>query len=236
MISVQALEDLTLPNGMKVRAGQVFYLPEDLGTELIKGGKVKLRLPPALREIKSGDPLFGSTPPMPAPVQGRWWREPSPPWRDRQFLPGAYEDRDNFVRDLVTVGLGWAFPWFPWWPGGGQAAEPAPPVEPTLSAADRAAVLTLDQVKMHLRIEPEVTVEDPYLLDLEMAARLHAENYLRYQIDSGVGENIKRAMLFLIGHFYRNREAVTLGTLMKSDPMALAFNALLHTERDFPIY
>src|SRR5262245_22237874 len=220
MISIQALEDLVLPNGIRVRAGQVFFVPEDLGTELIKGGKAKLRLPPALREIKSGgNPVFGSTPPFAAPVQGNWWKEPSPPWRERAFLPGLYEDQDNFIRDLVTVGYGWAFPWWPWWPGGGAASEPAPPVEPSPSASTREPVLTLSQVKLHLRIEPEETVEDTYLLDLEMAARLHAENFLRYQIDAAVGENIKRALLFLIGHFYRNREAVTLGTLMKSDPM-----------------
>jgi len=234
MTFVQALTDFVLPNGVKVRAGAVFPLPDELAKELITGGKAKLRQPPAIREIKAADYAFGSTPPIDAPIQGTWWREPTAPRLERAFIPGAYEDRDNFIRNLVTVGYGWPG-W--WWGGPGSGTgEGVPPVTPTPSAIGRSPVLTLPQLKLHLRIEPEETVEDTLLLDLEMAARLHAENYLRYQIDEGVGENIKHAMLFLIGHYYRNREAVTLGTTMKSDPMALAFQALLYPERDFPHY
>lgn len=238
MVRLQALEDFTLPNGMRVRGGQVFFVPDALGAELLKSGKFKLREQPGPRETKQGQPIFGSTPPFPAPVRGQWWQVPAPPSPAKAFEPGLYEDRDNFVRDQVTVGTGfyWGdWPWW-WWFGGGPDTTPPAPVTPTPSAATRAPVLDLDDIKMHLRIEPGVTVEDDYVMSLEMAARLHAENYLRYQIDSGCGENIKQALLFLIGHFYRNREAVTLGTLMRSDPMVLAFNALLFPERDFPVY
>jgi Phage gp6-like head-tail connector protein len=158
-------------------------------------------------------------------------RLPAPPSPASAFEPGAYQDRDNFVRDLVTKLAAWG--WWPWWSGG---SSPTPPITPTPSAVGRAPVLTLAQCKMHLRIELSQTIEDDYVTNLEMAARLHAENFLRYQIDASVGENIKQALLFLIAHFYRNREAVTLGTLMKSDPTVLAFEALLYPERDFPTY
>src|SRR5262245_51914330 len=132
MILLQALEDLTLPNGIKVRSGQIFPAPEDVATALIKDGKARLRTPPGSREIKSLYP----------PIQGTWWREPTQPWPDRQFIPGAYEDRDNFIRNLVTVGYGL------WWPGGAgdTVGEAVPPVTPTLSAVGREPVLTLAQI------------------------------------------------------------------------------------------
>lgn len=40
-----------------------------------------------------------------------------------------------------------------------------------------------------------------------------------------------QAMKLLIGHFYENRSAVTMGTLMKSDPLALAVDHLMANVR-----
>jgi uncharacterized phiE125 gp8 family phage protein len=40
-----------------------------------------------------------------------------------------------------------------------------------------------------------------------------------------------RAMKLLVGHYYENRSAVTLGTLMKSDPLALAIDHLMANVR-----
>jgi hypothetical protein len=40
-----------------------------------------------------------------------------------------------------------------------------------------------------------------------------------------------RALKLLVGHYYENRSAVTLGTLMKSDPLALAIDHLMANVR-----
>jgi hypothetical protein len=114
-------------------------------------------------------------------------------------------------------------------------ARPRRQSTPSDSAAS-APLLTLDQIKLHCHIELDQTEEDALLLDYEMAARLHTENYLRYQIDNTMGENIKQACLMLVAHWYRNREAVSTGRGSVGEQMPLAYMSLLHLERDFPIY
>ncbi len=138
-------------------------------------------------------------------------------------LPVALEDRDNFIRNLGTVITG----------TGTTDGTPPPPVTPSDSASGRDPVLTVPEIKMHCRIEADQTVEDDYLAQLEMAARLHAENYLRYQIDATVGENIKQGLLILIADWYRNRELMRDGRWVDAP---IAFKALLGLERDFPTY
>jgi hypothetical protein len=141
-------------------------------------------------------------------------------------LPVALEDRDNFVRDMGTVLTG------------GTAVTdgtitPAPPVTPTGSAASRPPVITLPWIKAQCHIELDQTDDDDYLKQLEMAARLHTENYLRYTIDDMVGENIKQAMLILIADWYRNRELMRDGRWVDAP---IAYKALLSLERDYPTY
>ena len=140
----------------------------------------------------------------------------------------GYQDRDNFVRNLVTMLL----------PGGGAAL----PVERTTSvsplsgsAAALAAVVTLPQIKMHLRIDPDQTAEDEYLLQLEMAARIHTGNVIRRDLDDTVGENVKQAILLLLAHWYRNRESISAGARSVSI-VPHAYDALLAPERDYPCY
>lgn len=133
------------------------------------------------------------------------------------------QDQDNFIRNLVTILLGG------WWPCAADGEWPTS----TLSASvkDLAPVLTLDEIKLHCHIEADQTVEDAALLGFEMAARLHTQRVLRRTIDATVGENVKQAMLVLIAHWYRNREAV--GT-DKMNAVPLSYMALLQPERDFP--
>jgi len=135
------------------------------------------------------------------------------------------QDRDNFVRNLITILYpGW---WLePAWPTG-------PPAKASGSIKDKDPVLTLPEIKLHCHIELDQTVEDPLLSGFEMAARLHTQRVLRQDIDANVGENVKQAMLLLIAHWYRNREAVVVGT-DKATALPLAFHALLSTERAFP--
>jgi len=142
------------------------------------------------------------------------------------YLPNrrvSFHDRDNFVRDLMTILTGNP-------ECGGDAIQVPSPL--THTARDLAPVVPVEDVKHHLRIEPEVTDDDGYLTGLEMAARLHTENVLRRSIDETVGENVKLAMLLLIAHWYRNRESVGDNKLVQ---LPLAYMALLAPERDYPL-
>jgi gp6-like head-tail connector protein len=142
-------------------------------------------------------------------------------------LPAAFEDRDNFVRDMATVLTGGTVT------DGGDTVSPPPPVTPSDSASSREPLLTLPEIKAQCHIELDQTVDDDYLMQLEMAARLHTENYLRYQIDATVGENIKQACLILIADWYRNRELMRDGRWVDAP---IAWKALLSMERDYPTY
>jgi Phage gp6-like head-tail connector protein len=136
------------------------------------------------------------------------------------------QDRDNFVRNLLTIlepGASLVDPTM----GGPVAGRPLSP-----SVAGDPPVLTLDQIKLHCHIELDQTAEDDELLLLERAARIHTQNKLRRQFDADVGENTKLAMLVLIAHWYRNREAIVTGTIQGVTP--LAYDAILISERDFP--
>lgn len=142
----------------------------------------------------------------------------------------SYHDRDNFVRNLVTILLS----------DGTSVQLPTSAIGSlkntsplSASAASAPAVLTLVEIKLHCRVEPTMTDDDPLLLDLEMAAHLHVENLIRRTIDAAVGENIKLAMLLLIAHWYRNRESIITGTLVATMPHAV--EALLAAERDYPL-
>lgn len=136
------------------------------------------------------------------------------------------QDQDNFVRNLITVLCGG------WWSGAPYPAPYPAPSPLSKSARDLAAVLTLPEIKVHCHIDADQTAEDDLLADLEMAARLHTQNVLRRDIDDTVGENVRQAMLLLIAHWYRNREAVLVGSISAVVP--LTYMALLSTERLYP--
>jgi len=160
------------------------------------------------------------------------------------YPPGYYQlqgfsDRDNFVTDSVTM----VDPAYGFW--GGWFTPPVDPstiiVPITPSAKGRTPVVTLDQIKLRLRIDPSVTVEDPDLVFLEMAARTYTERYIRQTLDPdaqdasgnviGIGENIQQAMLLLIAQWYRNRELMVSGRLAEPP---YGYAALLSSERDYP--
>jgi hypothetical protein len=227
-MTIQTLKEIVLANGMRIRPGAVLSVPDDYGTRLIEQGVArKHERPGAQREIKMnpGDPL---PPPVP------YVRVPTDPQPAASYEPGAYEDQDNFVRDLVTLAPPFGWWWWGW--DGSTQPTPPPPVTPSGSASNRPPVLQLTEIKLHCRIEPDQTTEDSLLTDFEMAARLNTENYLRYTIDDTVGENIKVALLLLIAHWYRNREAVSTGRTMQGVQMPLGYIELLSAERDYPTY
>jgi len=129
------------------------------------------------------------------------------------------------VRNMVTIAF----------PDGTFATVPATAAvtsAPLSSAVTGPPVLTLGEVKAHLRIEVSFTDEDEVLVLLEKAARLQVQNDIRREIDASAGENVKVAMLMLVAHWYRHREAVSTGT--NAIELPLAYKALLFAERDFP--
>lgn len=134
-------------------------------------------------------------------------------------ITGA-SDRDNFVRNLLTVPDSIV-------PVVDVAPRTARPLSP--SVADLPPILTLDEIKLHCRIESDQTVEDPLLTGYERAARIHTQNILRRVLDETCGENVRLAMLVLIAHWYRQREAVSPLRLAE---VPLAYLALLWPERD----
>jgi len=230
---IQALKDITFPNGMKIRAVGVIEVPDAIGAALIGEGSARPRLPVGPTERKGRDPRLMPGDPLPPAIP--YVRVPTDPQPAASYEPGAYEDQDNFVRDLVT--LTYPFGWYgteDWYDS--NPPTPAPPVTPSDSASSRPPVLTLDQIKLHCHIESDQTAEDDILLEYEMAARLHAENYLNYLIDDTMGENIKQALLMTVAHWYRNREGVSTGRGSVGTVMPLGVKELLSMERDYPEY
>jgi hypothetical protein len=125
---------------------------------------------------------------------------------------------------------------WPWW-GIDPPIAPLPPVPITPSAVGRPPLLSLAEVKGWLRIELDFVDEDDVLNQLQMAAHLMTERYIRQTLDptadGGVGENIKMAALVLLAHWYRNRETVMDGRFAQAP---ISYYALLATERDYPTY
>lgn len=209
---VQALREFMLPDGRIVRVGEVLDLPEAIAADFLRSGILRERTEwnkPAERKDLP-DEL-----PRPDPIL-------QPPGTVL-----AYEDRDNFVRNLVTVaeysGEGTAAAYTT-----GRGGVPSPP---SRSARDAAPLIPLDEIKIHLRVELDFTYEDAYITGLEAAARTHTENYLRLALDATTfTSNMRQAMLFLIAHFYRHRESVADASLVE---LPMAYVALLHPERDF---
>jgi Phage gp6-like head-tail connector protein len=234
-MTIQTIKDIEFPTGVKLRPGMVLNVPDSVGTALIEKGLARLREMPGPTERKSErDVSFNPGDPLP-PAEP-YVRVPAAPLNIAAYEPGAYEDQDNFVRDLVTF----VSPVAPssWWFGDGTPSDPPPPVTPSGSASGRPPLLDLDTIKIQCHIESDQTADDPLLLGYEMAARLHTENYLQYTIDDPdtVGENIKQACLMLVAHWYRNRESVTTGKTSVGIEMPLGYKELLFPERDFPAY
>ena len=153
--------------------------------------------------------------------------------------PGPYvrvslHDQDDFVRNMMTVLVGDTSTVLPVYGWGPVHPEPHRP-KMTAPAGTSDALFTPDELKMHLHIEPSQTEEDDWLLpQLEVAARLHTGNVLRRTLTPDTaGENVLQAVLLLIGHWYRNREAIDTDVRAVAD-LPLGYMAILSPERDYP--
>jgi uncharacterized phage protein (predicted DNA packaging) len=147
------------------------------------------------------------------------------------FLFG-YQDQDNFVRNLVTVLFPFTAAYVRVPTGGTAAAENQ--VRSIATPRDLGdPILNVDEIKTWCHIESDQDAEDDLLTTLEIAARLHTENYLRRLLDPDtVTANIKQAMCLLIAHWYRNREAICVNELYV---VPHGYDAILMPERDYPL-
>lgn len=97
-------------------------------------------------------------------------------------------------------------------------------------------VLTLEDAKLHLRLETGDTAEDAQLQDLIDAAVDYASQFLNRPIpwagDDGteipLPASVRAAILLILGDLYENREGQIVGTIRADNP---AVERLLHFYR-----
>ena len=88
-------------------------------------------------------------------------------------------------------------------------------------------VLTVDEVKQHLRIEYD---EDDELIEKLIAqAQAAAEDFCRVSFEEDVPEPVRLACLLFVSYHYENRDIPDM-TTYKS--MRMAFEHLLYPHRD----
>ena len=88
-------------------------------------------------------------------------------------------------------------------------------------------IVTIDEVKTHLRIEDDD--EDMYLYSLISQAQAVAEDFCRTQFSEAAPEPVRLAVLLFVSHYYENRDnpdRAVYGT------MRIAFENLLYPYRD----
>jgi len=104
-------------------------------------------------------------------------------------------------------------------------------------------ILSLDEIKRQLRLEPDYTEEDEHLTLIGQAAESRTSNYLNRKLyasevpdsDSDglvVSGDIRMAMLMLCSHFYENRSSVSDVEMLE---MPQAFDWLAGPYRYIPL-
>lgn len=88
-------------------------------------------------------------------------------------------------------------------------------------------VLTVDEVKQHLRIDNDV--EDTLIEGLIRQAQASAEDFCRVSFDEDAAEPVRLACLLFVSYYYENRDIPDM-TTFKS--MRMAFEHLLYPHRD----
>lgn len=88
-------------------------------------------------------------------------------------------------------------------------------------------VLTVDEVKAHLRIEEDE--EDEVISTLIRQSQATAEDFCRVQFDENAPEPVRLAIMLMVSHYFENRDnpdRTIYGT------MRIAFENLLYPYRD----
>ena len=88
-------------------------------------------------------------------------------------------------------------------------------------------ILTVDEVKAHLRIEDDD--EDAYLESLIRQGQAVAEDYCRVSFETGtVAQPVRLAVLLFVSHYYENRD---ISERSVYNAMMTAFHNLLYPYR-----
>ncbi len=88
-------------------------------------------------------------------------------------------------------------------------------------------IITVDEVKTHLRIEDDA--EDSFLEGLIAQAQAVAEDFCRTEFTEPAPEPVRLALMLFVSHYYENRDnpdRTIYGT------MRIAFENLLYPYRD----
>ena len=88
-------------------------------------------------------------------------------------------------------------------------------------------ILTVDEVKTHLRIQHDE--EDEYLESLIAQAQGAAEDFCRTEFQAGAPEPVRLADLLMVSHYYENRDNPDRQVYLA---MRTAFENLLYPHRD----
>ena len=88
-------------------------------------------------------------------------------------------------------------------------------------------VLTVDEVKQHLRIEYDE--EDELIEKLILQAQAAAEDFCRVSFDEDTAEPVRLACLLFVSYYYENRDIPDMVTYKS---MRMAFEHLLYPHRD----
>lgn len=88
-------------------------------------------------------------------------------------------------------------------------------------------ILTVDEVKTHLRIQHDE--EDAYLEGLILQSQGAAEDFCRVSFENEVPEPVRLAVLLMVSHYYENRDNPDRQVYLA---MRTAFENLLYPHRD----
>ena len=88
-------------------------------------------------------------------------------------------------------------------------------------------IVTVDEVKVHLRIQHDE--EDGYIDSLIAQAQAAAEDYCRVQFSDPAPEPVRLAVLLMVSHFYENRDNPDRQVYLT---MRMAFQNLMYPYRD----
>ena len=88
-------------------------------------------------------------------------------------------------------------------------------------------ILTVDEVKTHLRIQHDE--EDEYLESLIAQAQGAAEDFCRTEFRAAAPEPVRLAVLLMVSHYYENRDNPDRQVYLA---MRMAFENLLYPHRD----
>lgn len=82
-------------------------------------------------------------------------------------------------------------------------------------------ILTLEEAKLHCRVDEDYTGDDTYLTELIIVAETDIANRMKYNSieeafpDGNIPATVKHAAKLILAHYYENREPVAFASSSK---------------------